>query len=273
MNQPTGPVPGHGEGRGLDRRTLLTGAAAAGGLALPGLFDNRADAAERPAGARQHGHYKQPNIVFIVVDEMRFPKVFPHGVHTPGEFLRRFMPNLHELWDAGVKFGQHYTAGVACSPGRACFVTGLYPLQNWLLQTRTGTRTAPVPSPAMGRGFPTYGRLLREAGYVTPYVGKWHLSPSPDEDSGLAPGYLDEYGFDGLTKPDVVGNNGDGYNFDADTAQEAASWLRTRKPGQTPFCLTVSFVNPHDKQFFWAGTEADKYNALYEEAGLTPQRS
>ncbi|MFE3291866.1 sulfatase-like hydrolase/transferase [Rhodococcus sp. NPDC059234] len=259
----------------IDRRRFMTGAAAVvGGVTvLTDLFDKRADAAERTAAAR--GGYIQPNIVFIVVDEMRFPQVFPAGVSTPDGFLRRFMPNLHSLWAPGVKFGQHFTAGVACSPGRACFATGLYPMQTWLLQTRTGTRSAPVPSPALGRGFPTYGKILRQAGYETPYVGKWHLSPSPDQDAGVGEGYLEAYGFQGLTMPDIVGDNGDGINFDGAIAQQGAAWLANRRPDQSPFCLTVSFVNPHDKQFFWAGTEPERYTSVYQnhQPPLTPART
>ena len=40
---------------------------------------------------------RRPNIVFILVDEMRFPSVFPDGVRTTEEYLRRFMPNVYEL--------------------------------------------------------------------------------------------------------------------------------------------------------------------------------
>ena len=47
---------------------------------------------------------------------MRFPTVFPTGVHSPGEFLRRHMPNLYELWRHGVRFERYYSAGNACSP-------------------------------------------------------------------------------------------------------------------------------------------------------------
>ena len=256
---------------GIGRRGLLTGAAAtAAALALGGLTDGTAAAATRPgSGGRPKGD--KPNIVLIVVDEMRYPREFPAGITSPEQFISTYMPNLYTLlWQPGVKFGNHFTNGTACSPARACFVTGLYPLQQWLLATRTGTSEQPAPSPALGRGFPTYGKLLQCQGYRTPYVGKWHLSPSPR--SGTDPRYLSLYGFQGLTQPDVLGDNGDGYYKDPAIAQAAADWLSATKPGQQPFCLTASFVNPHDKQFFWAGTEADNYNLAYSQANLKPQR-
>ena len=257
---------------GIGRRGFLAGAAGAGAAAaLSGLFDGAAEAAEVPAKAPKH-QYSQPNIVLIVVDEMRYPREFPRGIASADQYIATYMPNLYQLWKSGVKFGNHFTNGTACSPARATFVTGLYPLQQWLLATRTGTADSPQPSPALGRGFPTYGKLLRHAGYRTPYVGKWHLSPSPRNGTYL-PDYLSLYGFEGLTQPDILGDNGDGYNYDGDIAARAAQWLRATKPGQQPFCLTASFVNPHDKQFFWSGTEADRYNALYASQNAKPLRS
>ncbi len=255
----------------IGRRGFLAGTAAAGAaLALGGLFEGTADAAESPASTPKH-QYTQPNIVLIIVDEMRYPREFPKGIKNADEFIATYMPNLHYLWRCGVKFGNHFTNGTACSPARATFVTGLYPLQQWLLATRTGTADQPAPSPALGRGFPTYGKVLRKAGYRTPYVGKWHLSPSPRNGAYL-PEYLSAYGFEGLTQPDILGDNGDGYYYDGQIAARAAKWLQATKPGQQPFCLTASFVNPHDKQFFWAGTEANRYNDLYADAGTTPLR-
>ena len=62
---------------------------------------------------------KQPNILFILVDEMRFPKVFPKGITTPDQFLQTFMPNTYKLWSNGVKFANHHTAASACTPAAA----------------------------------------------------------------------------------------------------------------------------------------------------------
>jgi arylsulfatase A-like enzyme len=258
--------------RPVDRRKFLVGAAAAGVLGGIGLFANRVEASlGQPGRAWSAGTYTQPNIVFIVVDELRLPRVFPAGISSRDEFLAAFMPNLYELWSNGVKFEGHQTSGTACSPGRAALVTGLYPHQNWLLQTRKGAGGLGPNAPAMKSQFPTYGKILRAAGYQTPYVGKWHLSDAPasPSDSGAST-YLQEYGFEGLTMPDVVGANGDGFFFDKQIAKTATDWLKRRRAGEAPFCLTVGFVNPHDREYFWAGTEADRYNALFDAAGQTP---
>ena len=242
----------------MDRRQFLkrgSSVAAAGMLANLGLFESAASAAQ-PTG-------RQPNIVLILVDEMRFPSVFPVGVNTPDEFLRRFMPNVHELWRHGVKFEGYYSSGNACSPARATIATGLYPHQQWLLATRTTT------GPSLQPGFPTYGKLLRSLGYQTPYFGKWHLSNPPAD--GSLDGYLENYGFQGMTTPDPTGLNGEGAAKDGPVIADAAvSWLQKSSRAAQPFCITVSFVNPHDKEFFWAGSEGDHYEQLFNGQSVKP---
>jgi Sulfatase len=242
----------------MDRRDFLkkSGAVVAGGLlADVGILEQAASAARKP-GSR-------PNIVFILVDEMRFPSVLPAGVDTPAEFLRRYMPNLSYLWEHGVKFENYYTSGNACSPARTTIATGLYPHQGWLLATRT------TSGPSLQTGFPTYGRLLRQFGYQTPYFGKWHLSNPPA--NGSTVGYLEDYGFAGMTNPDPVGTNGQGAEDDVSViAATAAQWLSQKARGAEPFCATVSLVNPHDKQFFWAGSEGDHYEHLFARQSLVP---
>jgi arylsulfatase A-like enzyme len=224
-----------------------------------------------------------PNILFIHVDEMRFPMHFPPGITTPDEFLAKFMPNLYSMvWKKGVKFTNYYTAAADCTPGRGTFVTGLYAYQTNLFLTRENSSNAYAtsqPQPPLQPGFETYGKILRNlaAKFETPYIGKWHLSDSPatPESSGAST-YLDNYGFKGLTMPDPLGMPAQGIGLtkpqyqgappppgDPEIAEQAVRWLYNRRNNPNPFCLTVGFVNPHDKQFFWGGTQASQFNAVY----------
>jgi arylsulfatase A-like enzyme len=245
---------------------------------FPGSVGSAATRA--PAGASSPGSAQdsgpgpapgsRPNILFILVDELRFPSVFPTGVNNVGEFLRRFMPNVHSLWQRGVKFGGHYTAASACTPSRGVLITGLYSQQSWLMLTLTNNPGERALTPPLNPAYPTFGKLLRKAGYRTPYIGKWHVSF--DLKTGLEP-----YGFEGLISPDPVGFNLQGtvgqqpdFPSDQDISNQAVEWISQRRPNEQPWCATVSFVNPHDQEFFWAGTEFQTYNNLFATGDLQP---
>ena len=261
----------------MDRRTFLKKVGTTGGaLAAAELLGNQSQALQSVAPGRHGG--PPPNILFILVDELRFWRVFPKGINNVGEFLREFMPNTYQsLWVPGVKFAGHYTAGTACTPARGTLITGLYTQQSWLLATILDSPTTTVSEqPVLNRAYPTYGKLLQQAGYQTPYIGKWHLSiphRGPDE-------LLNAYGFEGMTDPDPVGNNlqgtignlaeQPGYLSDSQIASQAVNWLQERQPGEAPWCLTVGFINPHDKEFFPAGTEFQTVTNLFNSPSYNP---
>ena len=105
---------------------------------------------------------------------------------------------------------------------------------------------------------------MRDAGYVTPYYGKWHLSYYADE--------LEKYGYDSHTKPDdLIGEPGQGFETDGEVARRAKEWFDERDPAR-PFFLNVNFINPHDKQWFWGGMHATDYHRVYEQIPEAPPR-
>src|SRR4051812_17754240 len=113
---------------------------------------------------------RPPNILFILVDQLRFPTVFPAGVRNVDQFFAKFMPNLYKrLWTQGIKFDQHFTAASACTPARGVLISGLYSQQSWLAVTILATPNPHVSlSPVLTRASPPYGKLLKAAGSQPP---------------------------------------------------------------------------------------------------------
>jgi arylsulfatase A-like enzyme len=221
----------------------------------------------------------QPNIIMIMVDQMRFPMHLPPGIANADKFIEKYMPNLFKyIWSKGVRFANHYIAASDCTAGRATIYTGLYAYQTYSMLTLiTFPQECPLPDsgeesvqqglfqPQLQEAFPTIGHLLRDAGYDTPYFGKWHLSYCTDD--------LERYGFDSHTPPDdYPGLNGQGLEDDDTIAGDAAGWVNERVESKNtkPFFLSVNFVNPHDKQFFWGGMQVDDFKEVYNSIPVTP---
>jgi arylsulfatase A-like enzyme len=224
-----------------DRRTfikrgLLTAGAALLGTAAPA---GAASGGTRPVPpstrARRHGsstRRRPPNILVILVDQLRTPIWLPQGVQPA-----TLMPNLTALQAGAVNFTGHYTASNDCSPSRGALLTGLYSHQTGCLITGNSK---------LDPGFPTWGTLLRERGYQTSWWGKWHLNPNPNAS-------LEPYGFAGGTYPSPNGSPGQGTAVDPEIAAQFAEWFR-EAGGREPWCTTVSFVNPHDVAWWYRFT-------------------
>lgn len=277
----------------MQRREFIAGmVGAAATAALPNVsgVSSEAHAAHKSAHDKSKTKRRDsPNIIFIMVDQMRFPMHFPVGINTADDWMRRFMPNVYnELWGPGVVFANHHTASSACSPSRAVWMTGLYAQQTWVTNTvgghfqdappseESGVRGKALMPPSLLSNFPTYGQLLRTAGYKTPYVGKVHVATTDpyineqcDSNIPSAENYTAAYGFDQYICPDPAGSQGQGAGTefsgvvgDPQIADAAIQYLANRHGRSEPFCLTVSFVNPHDQEYFWGGTEPDRYMTL-----------
>lgn len=119
---------------------------------------------------------KQPNILFILTDDMGYSDLNCYGGHFAPT------PNLDRLAREGVRFTHFYDNAPICSPSRAAFITGMYPAR-WnfttFLDTRAKNRDCeqtdflPVSAPALARA-------LKAAGYATAHFGKWHLGGGRD---------------------------------------------------------------------------------------------
>ena len=124
----------------------------------------------------------KPNIVILLADDLGNGDVGWRG----GEIKT---PNLDKLANAGVKLDALYAMPV-CSPTRAALMTGRYPF-------RYGLQVS-VVKPWANYGLPTDERTLPQAlkdvGYETAIVGKWHLGHSKPEYLPMARGFEHHYG-------------------------------------------------------------------------------
>jgi len=242
------------EHRRVDRRTFLKGGLLAGGvlagagIAIHAAADATRDRAAQPVAgptrSRPRGRAAasaRPNILVIVVDQLRFPQwlsAAPLAIGLP--------PNLQRLRQGGVSFARHYTASNDCTPARATLLTGLYTHQTGCMITGGST---------LNPGFPTWGTMLREHGYHTRWLGKWHLTHHDNRWTAAAgERALERYGFVGGIYPSPDGAPGQGWRVDPRIASAFSRWFNDEAAAE-PWCTTVSFVNPHDIAWWYVWSD------------------
>lgn len=120
---------------------------------------------------------KKPNIVVITTDQQRFDTVSAYGKAPYGVKVKT--DHLDQLAAEGVRFTNAFTCCPLCSPARTSFLTGTYPHTH---KTMTNTNLHPLDN-QIQPGDDLVINGLREEGYHTAYVGKWHVNNdiNPDE--------------------------------------------------------------------------------------------
>ena len=132
---------------------------------------------------------EKPNIVFILADDIGYGDLGCYGAKLVKT------PNLDRLAHEGRRFTDAHSPASTCTPTRRALLTGTY---SWRQQP--GSSIAPGDAPlSIPPGTTTLPSLLKQAGYKTGAVGKWHLGlggeGGPDWNAEIKPGPL-EIGFD-----------------------------------------------------------------------------
>lgn len=131
-------------------------------------------------GLFARSHAASPNIILFLIDDLGWRDLGCQG----STFYQT--PNIDRLATEGVRFSEAYAACAVCSPTRAAILTGKYParllLTDWLPSGRWDPK-AKLREGRFLRGLPveevTLAEALREGGYRTASIGKWHLGSEP----------------------------------------------------------------------------------------------
>jgi arylsulfatase A-like enzyme len=134
---------------------------------------------------------KQPNIILIMADDMGWGDVGYHG------FDDIMTPNIDRIAKEGVQFTQGYVTASVCGPSRAGLLTGVYQQKFGCGENPTASGypdKMKYPMAGVPRSQPMISEMLKEQGYTTGMVGKWHLGVN-DSLRPHARGFDFYYGF------------------------------------------------------------------------------
>ncbi len=188
-----------------------------------------------------------PNVVILLSDDMGYQDVGCYGgpVQTP---------NIDSLAAGGTRFSDFYSGCAVCSPSRAVLLTGRHHIRagvySWIHDESQNSHL-------LEREI-TLAEILKEAGYSTAHIGKWHLGLPTKERDKPTP---DQHGFDywfatannaspSHHNPSNFIRNGKalgeikGYSCQI-VVDEAISWLDQHRDPKKPFFLNLWFHEPH----------------------------
>ena len=189
----------------------------------------------------------RPNIVVFLTDDLGYGDLACYG-HP-----RIQTPNLDAFAKEGMRLTQCYAACPVCSPSRSAILTGRTPHRNGVY-----TWLAPDSEVHLRASEITLPKLLKESGYTTCHVGKWHLNgifnnakqPQPNDhgydywlatQNNAGPSHKNPNNF--VRNGKAIGVQ-EGFSANI-VVDEAVDWLTTKRDKKKPFFLAVWTHEPH----------------------------
>ena len=196
-------------------------------------------------------HAKQPNVLFIMADDLGWADVGFMG----GRFFET--PHIDQLAGEGISFRRCYAGAANCAPSRACLMSGQNTPRHGIYTVSPSARGKSetrklIPTPNtrdLADEFYTIPEFFRDAGYATATFGKWHLGPDPKSqgfDVNVAGSRRGNPGRNGYFSPYKVDNLSDGPAGEHLTdrlTSEAISFLQHNH--QRPFFLYLPYYSVH----------------------------
>ncbi len=174
------------------------------------------------------GGGKKPNILFIFSDDHAVQSISAYGSKI------NKTPNIDRIAEEGVIFDRCFCCNSICAPSRAAVLTGKHSHANGQMTNLNTFDGSQVTVP----------KLLKQVGYETALIGKWHLKTNPTgfDHWQILPGQGNYY------NPDFKTDGGkvryDGYVTDVITDQ-SLKWLKEERDKNKPFLLMCQHKAPH----------------------------
>lgn len=204
----------------------------------------------------------RPNFVVILCDDLGYGDLACYGhphIKTP---------HLDRLAKQGMRLTSCYAAAPVCSPSRAGMLTGRTPNRSGVYNWIPGNHVMHLRKDEV-----TVAMMLKEAGYDTAHVGKWHCNGKFNSDAQPQPG---DHGFNHwfATQNNAAPSHKNPRNFVRNgkavgpmegyacqlVADEGVEWLRNGRDKKKPFFLFTCFHEPHEPV-----ASPDKMTAGYAE--------
>ncbi|MFM8578630.1 MAG: sulfatase [Planctomycetaceae bacterium] len=197
----------------------------------------------------------QPNVLFILCDDLRPDALGCYGSNHVKT------PRIDRLAAEGVRFANAFCTTSLCSPSRASILTGLYAHAHGVRNNFTELPSA----------LPHWPARLREQGYATAYVGKWHMGENNDEPrpgfdtfithKGQGSYFDNEWNVNGERREAPAGY------YTSVVTDYCLEWLRNRPRGR-PWALCVGQKAPHSFYF-----PEKKYEHVFDDIRVPYPRS
>jgi arylsulfatase A-like enzyme len=224
------------------------------------LSASAAAAVASSAAAQNAGTAARPNVLMIISDQFRWDCVGAMGLNP-----MNLTPNLDQMAARGCLFRSAISNQPVCAPARASIFTGQYPSKHGVWRNAIGLAEDAV----------TIGSAMKQAGYSTNYIGKWHLAPprgparSPETIGPVLPQHRGGFSdlWEAANELEWTSHAYEGDLFDGDgnaihfanryradfMTDRAQLFLRSQAAKASPFLLTLSYLEVHhqnDKDTF-----------------------
>jgi len=222
---------------------VLVALIGAGPAAVGALQPAESGAPTAAAGAQST---RRPNILFVFTDDHSERAISAYGSQI------NTTPNLDRLADEGMLFRNAFVTNSLCAPSRAVILTGKHSHLNGIIDNRLEFDGSQV----------TFPKLLRQAGYQTAVVGKWHLKSEPTgfDYWSVLRGQGPYYNPLMLTAAGEVQHTGYTTEIITDVALD---WLQNGRDPDRPFLLMYQHKAPHRR---WE--PGPGYMTMYEDVEI-----